>query len=324
MVIQKVGSRSLLQLNSRDLQGVATAKAEIYSSLSKTGTAIINADDEFSEFFSRQVFNNKIEYSISTGDALEETELSASCSASQAIVPQITASGISLQADQSSSFSLNANGEQVRINLSLIGSHNISNALAAASCCFALDIPIAQIAKGLAQSPVVAGRLVVNELSNNCRVIDDTYNANLASMKAAIDLLGQYPEPRILVIGDMGELGEKSKQLHEELGLYAQGAGINKLFCCGPLSRFTQHGFIEKHASSMVNKKDIVVKQTAVHFAQKSDLIIELKKEAKAGTTILVKGSRSSKMENVVEALVKFSDESLASGSIHALLGEAQ
>lgn len=307
-----------------DLQGVAKAKAEIYFSLLESGTAIVNADDEFSEFFSTQVSNKKIEYSISALSGLEEDKSNASCSASQVLTPRITATQISRQTDQSSSFVLNANGEQVQINLPLIGTHNVANALAAASCCFALDIPMQQIAKGLAQAPVVAGRLVVNELSNSCRVIDDTYNANLASMKAAIDLLGQYPVPRILVVGDMAELGDKSKQLHEEMGSYALKAGISKLFCCGPLSRFTEQGFVEKQASNSENTKNLVTKQTADHFAQKSELIIKLKKEAKAGTTILVKGSRSSKMENVVKALVEFSDESLSSGSNHALLGEAQ
>jgi UDP-N-acetylmuramoyl-tripeptide--D-alanyl-D-alanine ligase len=143
-------------------------------------------------------------------------------------------------------------------------------------------------------------------------------------MKAAIDLLSRYSEPRILVIGDMAELGENGEEFHQEIGVYAQQSGINNLFTCGELTRFSQLGFIEGKTNRKIANKPFVRKQNADHFSQQSDLIIKLKKEANAGTTILVKGSRSAKMENVVRALVKSSDELLPSDKIHASLEEAQ
>ena len=302
-----------------DLQGVAIAKAEIYSSLSENGIAIVNSDDAFSDFFCKQISNKKIEYNIQ-----KESKFKASEMKGNSPTLRVTASEISAKEDQTSAFDLHADGEHIRVNLPLIGLHNIANALAAASCCLALDISLAQIAKGLARVPVVAGRLVVNDLPNNCRIIDDSYNANLASMKAAVDLLSQYPEPRILVVGDMAELGDNGEEFHEEIGAYAQQAGINKLFSCGELTRFTQLGFVKGKTNREEANKDFITEKNANHFSLQSDLIIKLKKEAKAGTTILVKGSRSAKMENVVKALIESFDEIESSESIHASLEEAQ
>jgi len=302
-----------------DLQGVAIAKAEIYSSLSDSGIAIVNSDDAFSDFFCKQISHRKIKYTVQ-----KKSKPLASETKNNSPTLQVSASEISLKEDQSSVFKLHAADEHIRVSLPLIGYHNIANALAAASCCLALDISLVQIAKGLEKSPVVAGRLVVNDLPNNCRVIDDSYNANLASMKAAIDLLSRYSEPRILVIGDMAELGENGEEFHQEIGVYAQQSGINNLFTCGELTRFSQLGFIEGKTNRKIANKPFVRKQNADHFSQQSDLIIKLKKEANAGTTILVKGSRSAKMENVVRALVKSSDELLPSDKIHASLEEAQ
>lgn len=302
-----------------DLQGVAIAKAEIYSSLSENGIAIVNSDDTFSDFFCKQISNKKIKYTVRKQSKSEAPETIKNSS-----TLQVFASEISLKEDQSSEFNLYAADAHVQVSLPLIGFHNIANALAAASCCLALDVSLAQIAKGLAKSPAVAGRLVVNDLFNDCRVIDDSYNANLASMKVAVDLLRQYPEPRILVIGDMAELGENGEEFHQEIGVYAQRAGINKLFTCGELTRFAQLGFVKGKTNREETNKDFAIEQKAVHFSQQGDLIIKLKKEAKAGTTILVKGSRSAKMENVVNALVESSDEFSASENIHASLEEAQ
>ncbi len=302
-----------------DLQGVAIAKAEIYSSLSEDGIAIVNFDDAFSDFFCKQIRNKRINYTVQNKRKSEASEMKENSS-----TLQVSASEISLKEDQSSVFNLYAADAHVQVSLPLIGFHNIANALAAASCCLALDIPLSQIAKGLAKSHVVAGRLIVNELSNNCRVIDDSYNANLASMKVAVDLLRRYPEPRILAIGDMAELGENEEHFHQEIGIYAQQSGINKLFTCGELTRFAQLGFVKENANRVIANTALVSEQNTNHFSQQSDLIIKLKKEAKAGTTILVKGSRSAKMEKVVKALIEFSEAVPVSENIHASLKEAQ
>ena len=188
--------------------------------------------------------------------------------------------------------------------------HNVSNALAAASCCIALGIPLEQIAKGLLHTPKVRGRLNIHVLDNRCRVIDDSYNANVASIKAGIDLLKNYKGTRILVLGDMAELGEKGRECHEEVGLYASKAGINKLFTCGMLTRFSQLAFLEsKHELNLteIDKTKTHLKER--HFSRQNELIKRIINEAVDGTTLLIKGSRSAHMEIVVHELMKFFDD---------------
>jgi len=267
-----------------DLQGVATAKSEIYSSLTNNGVAIINADDEFSSYFEGKVNSKKILFSVK-GES------------------DVFASNILINSDQSTSFDLNYQQRKIHITLPLVGAHNVSNALAAASCCIALGISLKTVAQGLENSPVVSGRLMVSQLSNGCRVIDDSYNANLASVKAAIDLLANYSSPTILVLGDMGELGELSRQYHQQVGEYARSKGVNKLFTYGELTKSSQLAYSHKKISN----EDFELSDTSLlnHFSEQQKLIIKLIKEANEGVTILVKGSRSAHMENIVKALLE-------------------
>lgn len=264
-----------------DLQGVAEAKSEIYAFVKKGGKAIVNLDDNFSAYFLENISSETVLFShFSKSD--------------------IYAQNVKLSVEGSTSFELYTPEGNVLVNLPLAGEHNVSNALAAASCCLALGVSLRLISKGLASTPTVKGRQVVNNLDNGVTLIDDTYNANLASMKAAIDLLKQYPEPRVLVIGDMGELGSQGSDLHKEIGDYAFSLNITQLFCFGPLSLLASQTFDEALSNTPEKKGS----RRTLHFDNQKELIEELIKEARFGHTILVKGSRTSQMEKIVEAIL--------------------
>jgi UDP-N-acetylmuramoyl-tripeptide--D-alanyl-D-alanine ligase len=272
-----------------DLHGVASAKREIYSALSQDGVAVLNGDDDFFDYFQKKIIAKKMVFSVKA-DA------------------DVMAKNIQLNENQSSTFELHYKQQLVTIRLPIVGRHNVANALAAASCCLAVGISLSQIAAGLKNTPVVAGRLAIHQLGSGCRMIDDTYNANVASMKAAIDLLSQYPAPKILVLGDMAELGESGRQYHQQVGEYAKQAGIDKLFSCGVLTQFSQMAFTEDDdAYRMSHQKqlDRISDARGQHFNHQKELVKKLKQEAIAGATILIKGSRSAHMENIVQALLE-------------------
>ena len=168
------------------------------------------------------------------------------------------------------------------------GEHNQANALAAAAGACALDIPLETIRRGLEGFAGVEGRLRTFTGHNSATIIDDTYNANPDSVKAAIRVLAARKPPRFLVLGDMGELGEHGAAMHREVGAYARHAGIEKVFALGELSR------------------EIVVAfgAQAAHFSTPDELVASLQPLLGPQSTVLVKGSRFMKMERVVEQLV--------------------
>jgi UDP-N-acetylmuramoyl-tripeptide--D-alanyl-D-alanine ligase len=170
-------------------------------------------------------------------------------------------------------------------DLQVPGEHNARNALAATAAAIALNISLETIAIGLEKFSGVDGRLQRKSALHGASLIDDTYNANPASVHAAISVLAQAAGKRILVLGDMGELGGDAAKFHAEIGSEARRAGIEKLFALGKLS--------EKAASEFGNG--------ALHFERIEDLQAELEKELDANTTVLVKGSRFMKMERVVQ-----------------------
>ena len=176
----------------------------------------------------------------------------------------------------------------IDVRLAVGGEHNVRNALAAAACAIAADIGAEAIAAGLNAWQPVAGRGVKLSI-NGCGVIDDTYNANPDSMRAAIDLLAGAPGPRVLVLGDMGEVGIRGPEFHREVGLYARERGIDALFAVGPLMRDATEAF----------------GTDAHHFDNVDALIAALHPSLRAGTTLLIKGSRFMRMERVVQALTQ-------------------
>ncbi len=267
-----------------DLQGVAQAKSEIYASLPSNGTAVINLDDDFAEYFLQKCQSKVMTFS--------SNYFSTSNNKNGEFKADVYAKNITLDSYHKAGFDLVFKSEQVKVALSLVGKHNINNALAAASCCLAIGCSLKTIAKGLSKVASVDGRLNISYHSSGCRIIDDTYNANLESIKAAIDLLGEYQSPKILVLGDMAELGDHTRQSHEEIGRYALSKNIDRLYTYGEFTKLSQNTF--NPGMSLFGR----------HFNRHSDLICALLIELKTVATILVKGSRSSHMEKIVQSLL--------------------
>ena len=193
--------------------------------------------------------------------------------------------------DFGSDLQVTAPGAQFGIKLAAAGEHNVRNALAAVACALGAGIDQAAIVRGLESFAPVGGRLQRKQASNGATVIDDTYNANPDSMRAAIDVLAAYPAPRILVVGDMGEVGAQGQEFHEEIGAYAVTRGIETVLATGELAR---------HLAA----------SGARHYEQFDELLAALDEELGGNasmtnlkTTVLVKGSRFMKMERVVQHL---------------------
>ncbi|WAI11979.1 MAG: hypothetical protein OW721_01120 [Buchnera aphidicola (Macrosiphum albifrons)] len=179
---------------------------------------------------------------------------------------------------------------EINISLPFLGYQNISNALAASALSFALKIPLKKIKAGLSETPLVSRRLESIILEPNKILIDDTYNSNVSSMISAIKVLEKMPGYKILVTGDMAELGENSVLYHKMIGNTANLSKINKIFSIGNISN--QITMVFNNGKHFYNKKKLC----------KSLKYFFLKKEK---ITILIKGSRSAKMEEIVEELIK-------------------
>ncbi|MGI5308320.1 UDP-N-acetylmuramoyl-tripeptide--D-alanyl-D-alanine ligase [Rheinheimera sp. WS51] len=255
------------------IAGVATAKAEIFQGLSAKGVAIIPADSEFTPVW-RQKLTTKQVLQFSSSK-----------------VTDYYASEIALASDGCARFMLHCPQGEIAIRLSLPGKHNINNALAAAAACISLGASLTDVQLGLANIAQVKGRTNIMQLTADVCIIDDSYNANVESVKAAIDLLASYAGQRVLVLGDMGELGEDARLYHEEVGLYAKNAGINLLFTLGVLSSSASDLF----------------QQQGAHFSSRQALVTALLAiiNEQQKVTLLVKGSRSAKMELVVQDLLE-------------------
>lgn len=252
------------------IEGVAKAKGEIYQGLLSGGTAIINDDDHYAHFWDGLLTNKKtLRFSKERATDIYSRSLhydTAGCGTFILVTP---------------------NG-QIDIQLRIPGAHNVSNALAASACASALGLSLADIASGLNQFGGVTGRMTFLHGVNNAVIIDDTYNANVSSALMAIDVLAGRSGERIFVFGDMGELGPDSKQYHREVGLAAKNKGIERLMTCGEQSKFTAEAY----------------GVSAQHYSNQADLIRDLLEILDTKTTVLVKGSRSSAMEKIVQKLV--------------------
>lgn len=246
------------------VEGVARAKGEIFAGLRRGGTAVINADDDYAPTWR----------TLAAGYPVIEFGLSGQ--------PHIQGKWQAYENGATIDVSTPQGGFSARLRVP--GEHNVRNALAATAAAVALQVPLAKIAAGLEKFEGVAGRLQRKAGKLGAVVIDDTYNANPSSMKAAITVLGSVPGRRILVMGDMGELGADAPRLHTEVGAFARESGIHELLALGELSRNAVTGF----------------GAGAQHFDQIEDLCAMLEGEMAAGVTVLVKGSRFMRMERVV------------------------
>jgi UDP-N-acetylmuramoyl-tripeptide--D-alanyl-D-alanine ligase len=198
----------------------------------------------------------------------------------------------------------------IRIELAIAGQHNVRNALAAAACCRAIGIAPAAIVAGLAAFRPVAGRLVRQVRADGAVVIDDSYNANPDSVRAAIDLLadlgvgspGDEGSKTVLVLGDMGEVGSQGEAFHAEVGAWARRRGLGRLIATGDLSRFAVNAWDQIRASP---SGAAGFGQSAQHCASIQETISAALGATRPGTTVLVKGSRFMRMERVVHALLQ-------------------
>ncbi len=177
----------------------------------------------------------------------------------------------------------------VELKLQIAGRHNVKNALAAVACALAAGVPIGFVGSGLSAFMPVKGRSRATTLhlfGRSVTLIDDTYNSNPDSMRAAIDLLAELPGPRLLVMGDMGEVGAQGPEFHAEAGLYAAGKGIEHLFTLGKQAALANKSFVGGQ-----------------HFEDVETLNVALLTQLKAVSCVLVKGSRFMKMERAIAAI---------------------
>ena len=254
------------------IDGVASAKSEIFNHMSPNGVAVINADDDYADFIKKKTQHlNQLCYSTH-----KKT--------------QIHASQIQADATGCANFILHIESQSCPIILKVPGRHQVDNALAAAAMAHAAKVPLELIKQGLEQASTASGRMQLHQL-NHLLLVDDTYNANPKSVKAAIDWLHEREGSSWLILGDMGEMGSDNTSWHQELGNYAKEKQVDKLFTLGTSSQHTSQSY-----------------GAGLHFSDFDTLCAELKKQLAATTpkNILVKGSRSANMERVVDALKQY------------------
>ncbi|HEX8540553.1 MAG TPA: UDP-N-acetylmuramoyl-tripeptide--D-alanyl-D-alanine ligase [Pseudomonas sp.] len=248
---------------------IVEAKGEILEGLDNFGIAVLNKEDKAFQIWSARAGNRQV-ISFAVADATADFH----------------AQDLKLDARGCPGFTLQSPLGSARVQLNLLGVHNVGNALAAAAAAHALGVTLDGIVIGLNTVQPVKGRTVAQIAPNGVRVIDDTYNANPTSVNAAVDILTGFAGRTVLVLGDIGELGEWAEQGHRDVGAYAAGK-VSALYAVGPLMVHAVNAFGE-HAR---------------HFANQTDLIAALGAEQDTQTTILIKGSRSAAMENVVAAM---------------------
>jgi UDP-N-acetylmuramoyl-tripeptide--D-alanyl-D-alanine ligase len=254
------------------VEGIARAKGEIFAGLTDNGSAVINADDPHAALWRE----------LAGARAVLSFGFAAGADVRGIWNPRGFGGELALTAPQGSA----------SLFLPTPGEHNARNALAAAAACLAAGVPLAPVVRGLSGYAGTKGRLQRKAGVNGALVIDDSYNANPDSMRAAIDVLAALPGRRIYVMGDMGEVGEAAGQLHSEIGGHAKSQGIEHLFALGERSVAAVHDF----------------DGGGRHFASVEALVAALVPLMDKDTTVLVKGSRFMRMERVVEAILENPD----------------
>ncbi|MDD5214743.1 MAG: UDP-N-acetylmuramoyl-tripeptide--D-alanyl-D-alanine ligase [Methylococcales bacterium] len=273
VIITNVGAAHLEGFG--DLNGVAKTKGEIIETLNSNGIAVLNRDDAFFDYWQKLADSRKI---LTFG--LHENA-------------DVRAENIDVKIENHqfmTRFDLICANEKISVNLPLAGNHNVLNALAATAATSALGISLEQIKQGLESMSPVKGRLQLLHGHKGNTIINDTYNANTASLQAALNVLQTCNGEHWVVLGAFGELGENGENLHFEMGENLKNCGVKRLFAVGELTKKTVAAFGEN----------------AVHFASQTELLETLTPLLTGNETILIKGSRSQRMENVTAALTEF------------------
>lgn len=261
-----------------DLCGVARAKGEIFEGLREGGVALYNQDCKLA---------NKWQWRLTDKNVRRFSCFNkADCYSSDVILDENGCASFTLTTTVGSQF----------IELTVPGRHNVCNAVAAAAIALEFGASLDDIRLGLLDMASVKGRLNLYQLNDKFKLIDDTYNANVESIKAAIDLLANYSGRRILVLGDMGELGSDARSYHQEVGEYAAEKNIDDLLTFGVLSQSTSDAFASAN-------------HHGEHFSEREQLVSQLQAmlvDEQQQISILVKGSRSSHMEYVVNDIIRW------------------
>ena len=256
------------------LQGVVEAKGEIYDGLSPIGTAVVNLDDPHAQHWIKRVGDKTLlTFGVDNTDA------------------DVQALQLRMQKNGCYAFCIKYEDKFEEVRLNVLGRHNVANALAAASLALADGLSLSTIASGLERFTPVKGRMFTLKGLSGSHIIDDSYNANPGSMMAAIRALNELQGERVLVLGDMAELGEDAQSIHHEIGQFAAEQNIERLFAVGPLSLNAVEGYRQSHGLM------------AEHFDDQQALVAALKPLLHADMTLLIKGSRSAAMDRVVSVL---------------------
>jgi UDP-N-acetylmuramoyl-tripeptide--D-alanyl-D-alanine ligase len=255
-----------------DLDGVARAEGELFAGLETGATALINADDPYATLW-------------------REMSRAVRCTtfgfAPHADFRAVGAGRRSGPGEVLQEFEMLTPVGRARVRLALAGRHNIVNALGAAAAAHAAGMPLADIAAGLERMRPVKGRLQLHAAANGAQLIDDSYNANPSSLSAGLDVLAGFDGDRWLVLGDMNELGGHSRDAHQAAGREARARGVSKLFAVGALTKEAVGTF----------------GTGGEWFADAATLATHVRGRLAPGVTVLVKGSRSNRLERVVDAL---------------------
>ncbi len=256
------------------LEGVARAEGEMVAGLPPAATAVINTDDEFAGLWRALTAARVVTFGVRAPADFSATGVRTS----------VAEEGFSTE------FRLTAPAGSAAIRLALGGTHNVSNALAAAAAAASAGAGLEHISAGLAAVRAVPGRLQFRRAASGAWFIDDSYNANPSSMRAAIEVLGSLTGRRWLALGDMAELGDYAREAHEAIGEFARAHGIERLYATGPLMARAADSF----------------GAGARWFADVPALAAALVAELPASgpeVRLLIKGSRSNRLERLVEAL---------------------
>lgn len=254
------------------LQGVVQTKGEIIDAASANGVVVLNADDVHIDIWRRRAGSKKtVTFSIRNSNA------------------DYYASNLSSGNEGMVAFELKTPAGRTKVRLLLPGNHNIANAVAATAAAMEAGATLKQVVEGLSDVVPVKGRMCLRSGLGNSRLIDDSYNASPSSFRAAIDVLADYPGKRVLVMGDMGELGDETETAHREVGMYAAKKGIDYLWALGRHSAFAAEAF----------------GSSGELFSNKQALLEKCKLMMISPITMLIKGSRSAGMEFLVDELTE-------------------
>jgi UDP-N-acetylmuramoyl-tripeptide--D-alanyl-D-alanine ligase len=253
------------------VEAVANENADVLRALPDKGIAVFPGDDSFMPIWHHSAKNKGKRKTVTFG-----------------LTPESKVTCSFRQGEFGSELLVTAGSNKFPVRLTAAGVHNVRNALAAIACTVAVGVSVDAVMRGLEAFAPVNGRLQRKKAKNGALVIDDTYNANPDSVRAAIDVLSQASAPQMLVLGDMGEVGSEGRKFHEEIGAYARGRGIRHLLTLGELARYSCDAFGAR----------------GKHFNEIAELTAELNTLVTPESSVLVKGSRFMKMERVVQHLI--------------------